>query len=278
MGYPRCFTAPATATLAFAGLAMISAGPAFADPPDDLTGNPPPGPPAVSMTTPEVVEGTGGPNEMVFTLELDRPASGGESLRFYTEDGQGSALPVEDHEPVLAFPVFEDGQTAVEVSVPLVADDVPEANEHILVTIDEPSGLTIADGSGTGIIVDDDIPTIGIDDVTLPEGSGGPTGFHFTIELSDADYATVEDATGLGTILDDDSDGSGDMDRNPRSTPATARDDVTSAPTTTTTARTAALEAALASTNQQAPIDPRLPAAIAIMALAAGSAFMLRRS
>jgi hypothetical protein len=53
---------------------------------------------------------------------------------------------------------------------------------------------------------------------------------------------------------------------------------VTSAPTTTTTARTAALEAALASTNQQAPIDPRLPAAIAIMALAAGSAFVLRRS
>jgi len=195
MAHPRCLdrAAAVTAALAAAGAALLSAGPASAEPPDGYAPNPPtpPDPPTLTMSTPEVVEGTGGPNEMVFTFTLDEPASGGESFRFYTEDAQGSALPVEDHEPLLEFPVFGAGDTELTVAIPLVTDNVPEANEHILVHMDHPTGLAIPDGAGTGIIIDDDIPTIAIDDVTLPEGSGGPTGFHFTVSLSEPSTVDV---------------------------------------------------------------------------------------
>lgn len=169
-----------------------AAGPALAEPPDDWAPNPP-SPPVVTMSTPEVVEGTGGDNAMVFTFTLDEPAQGGESFRFYTQDAQGSAMPIEDHEPMLEFPVFGAGDTELTVEIPLVTDSVPEANEHILVTMDHPEGLTIAGGAvdGTGVIIDDDIPTLAIDDVTLAEGTGGPTGFHFTVELSEPSTVDV---------------------------------------------------------------------------------------
>lgn len=195
MTHPRCLdrAAAVTAALAAAGAALLIAGPASAEPPDGYAPNPPspPDPPTLTMSTPEVVEGTGGPNEMVFTFTLDEAASGGESFRFYTEDAQGSALPVEDHEPMLEFPVFGAGDTELTVAIPLVTDSVPEANEHILVHMDHPMGLAIPDGGGTGIILDDDIPTIAVDDVTLPEGSGGPTGFHFTVTLSEPSTVDV---------------------------------------------------------------------------------------
>lgn len=175
------------------GVVMVWGSGAGADPPDGYAPNPPspPTPPTLTMSTPEVVEGTGGPNEMVFTFELDKPASGGESFRFFTEDAQGSALPVEDHEPMLEFPDFGPGDTELTVGIPIVTDDVPEANEHILVQMDHPMGLTIVDGSGTGVILDDDIPTLTIDDVTAAEGTGGPTGFHFTVALSEPSTVDV---------------------------------------------------------------------------------------
>lgn len=297
------------------GVVMVWGSGAGAEPPDGYAPNPPrpPSPPTISMSTPEVVEGTGGPNEMVFTFELDEPAAGGESFRFYTEDAQGSALPVEDHEPMLEFPDFGPGDTELIVSIPIVTDDVPEADEHILVQMDHPMGLTILDGSGTGVILDDDIPTIAIDDITLPEGTGGPTGFHFTVSLSepstvdvyvsatptagtaaegtdwqslpqlvqfapgetsrelvvsvvgdgtpeadetftvgltDADYATIADGSGRGTIVDDD-------ERKKAATPTTTTS------TTTTAIRTAALDATLAASDEQAPALDLRPAAAA---------------
>lgn len=200
MTHPRCLdraaavaAAAVAAAVAAGGAALLGAGAASAEPPDGYAPNPPtpPEPPTLTMSTPEVVEGTGGPNEMVFTFTLDQPANGGESFRFYTEDAQGSALPVEDHEPILEFPAFGAGDTELTVAIPLVTDHVPEANEHILVHMDHPTGLAIPYGAGTGIIIDDDIPTIAIDDVTLPEGSGGPTGFHFTVSLSEPSTVDV---------------------------------------------------------------------------------------
>lgn len=354
MTYTRCFTV-GIAAIAFTGCAVLTGGPAFADPPDDLTTNPQPSPPSVSISTPEVVEGTGGANELAFMLELDKPASGGESIRFYTQDGQGSAMPVEDHEPVLVTLVFGAGQDAVAASVPLVTDSVPEANEHVLVKIDQPTGLTIADQTGTGVIFDDDAPSISVDDVTLAEGSGGPTGYHFTvslsepstvdvfvsatptagtadagtdwqafsqlvqfsagetshdvvvsvvgdyepeddetftIELSDPAYGVITNDSGLGTILDDDAsdEGSGDdaqtrgqsddTSRDPGPAAGSASDDLGSA-TTSTTTRPAALDATLASSDdEQAPFSPQLLAASTLVALAAASlagAVRLRR-
>jgi hypothetical protein len=123
------------------------------------------------MSSPEVVEGTGGPNEMVFTFELDKPATGGESFRFFTEDAQGTANPVEDHDPMLEFPVFDAGDTELTVSIPIVTDSVHEADEYILVQMDHPMGLTIVDGSGCGWILDDDIAIRGR--IVIGDDGGG---------------------------------------------------------------------------------------------------------
>lgn len=190
MTYLRSFGGALAAGLV---AAVGVAGPALAEPPDDWAPTPPgpPSPPVLTMSTPEVVEGTGGANEMVFEFTLNKPASGGESFRFYTQDAQGSALPVEDHEPMLEFPSFDAGDTSLTVGIPLVTDDVPEANEHILVAMDQPTGLTILDEDGTGVIIDDDIPTLSIADLSQDEGTGGTTTFHVTVALSEPSTVDV---------------------------------------------------------------------------------------
>lgn len=77
-----------------AGLALLPGDPAAADPPGDLTLGEEPDLPAVSLSTPEVLEGTGGANELVFLLELDKPAADGDG-----RDGEPSGRNAPGREP-----------------------------------------------------------------------------------------------------------------------------------------------------------------------------------
>src|SRR5207248_2383831 len=77
-------------------------------------------------------------------------------------------------------------------------------NETFTVTLSSPSGATIADGSGTGTITNDDqaaLPTLRINDISVTEGNSGTKSATFTVTLSAAANGpvTVNFATANGT-------------------------------------------------------------------------------
>ena len=81
-------------------------------------------------------------------------------------------------------------------------DSVYETNETFSVNLSAPSQATLADGSGTGTIQNDDsAPTLSIDDVTHSEGNSGTTNYVFTVSKTGATEvnASVTFATANGT-------------------------------------------------------------------------------
>ena len=79
-------------------------------------------------------------------------------------------------------------------------DTLDEFDEAFTVDLSNPSGASIADGTGIGTIADDDAaPTVSINNVSTPEGDAGATTATFTVSLSapsgkaiSVDYATAD--------------------------------------------------------------------------------------
>ena len=74
---------------------------------------------------------------------------------------------------------FAPGETQKTITVAAIGDATVEANEGFTVTLTSPTGATIAHGSGSGIIVNDDaappppLPTLSISDTSVVEGNPG---------------------------------------------------------------------------------------------------------
>ncbi|HEY1065301.1 MAG TPA: Calx-beta domain-containing protein, partial [Pirellulales bacterium] len=108
---------------------------------------------------------------------------------------------------------FAAGETSKVVSVTVLADLLDEANETLRLVLSNAVGLTIADGTGVGTIVDDDdaapppppppppTPSLTVADVSIVEGNSGVKNAVFTVTLSaaSASTVTVNYATSAGT-------------------------------------------------------------------------------
>ena len=81
-----------------------------------------------------------------------------------------------------------------------------ETNETFMVNVTNVSGATVMDGVGQGTILNDDTPTLSINDVTQSETNSGTTTFTFTVTSSlpaPAGGITFDIATADGTAQDD---------------------------------------------------------------------------
>jgi hypothetical protein len=103
-----------------------------------------------------IVEGADGTTTYLqFPLTLGGPSTGTVSLDY--EVLAGTARDGADFASRSASALtFSPGVTSRTVRVPVYGDDVDEANETVLLTLSQPQGTTIADGSATGTIIDDD--------------------------------------------------------------------------------------------------------------------------
>jgi hypothetical protein len=103
---------------------------------------------------------------------------------------------------------FAPGQTMLAVTVYVIGERRPEADETFFVNLSSPTNATVADGQGVGTIVDDE-PRISIGDVSKAEGKKGKTTlFTFTVSLSSAydQSVTMSFRTANGTATTSDSD------------------------------------------------------------------------
>jgi predicted extracellular nuclease len=111
--------------------------------------------PQVSIGDATVVEGNKGVSYLTFTVSLDHPAADAVSVDWTTANG--TALSGSDYLATGGSITFAPGETSKTVAVPVIGDSVAEANETLTVTLSNVSGGTIADGSGAGTIVNDDL-------------------------------------------------------------------------------------------------------------------------
>ena len=111
-------------------------------------------PPVASIGDAALVEGDDGVTYLVFTVTLDHVSNGTVTVDYDTSGG--SAVEDGDYVGVSGQVSFAPGDTSETISVPLIGDENPENNETLTVTLSNPSGASIGDGTATGTITNDD--------------------------------------------------------------------------------------------------------------------------
>ncbi|WP_205666092.1 Calx-beta domain-containing protein [Aquabacter cavernae] len=136
--------------------------------------------PTLSVSDASVTEGDAGTKVMTFTVTLSSAATGPVSVAYATANGTATAG--SDYVAASGTLTFAAGETTKTIQVTVTGDTAVEANETLVLNLSAPTGATIADGSGTGTITNDDV-------ATPPAGTAG------------VDY-TVRDNWGSGFTAD----------------------------------------------------------------------------
>ena len=139
-----------------------------------------------------------------FTVTLSSAATGAVTVSYATVDGTATAGA--DYTTTSGMLTFEvNGDRTQRVEVPTLEDDEAEETETFTVQLSAPSGATVADGTGTGTIIDDDgggggsVPRIEIEDAEVTEG--GIASFEVTLSSAPTRTVTVAYRTVDGTAV-----------------------------------------------------------------------------
>ena len=146
-------------------------------------------PRTVSVGGASIAEGNGGAVSADFAVTLSTPAAEPVSVSYVTADETATAGI--DYVAASGLLTFAPGETATTVSVPVTGDTTPEGNEVFTLNLSNPSRANIGEGTGRATILDDDLPELRIDDVSVSEGDSGWTRAYFTVSLSSASSQTV---------------------------------------------------------------------------------------
>lgn len=162
--------------------------------------------PALSIDDVIQAEGHAGTSTATFTLRLSGPSSVDQSVTVQTAGGTATAGTDYTAVPttVVTIPA---GTSTVPIAVTIVGDALYEGDESFSLVASGPSaGMTIADGSATGTIDDDEsAPTLAIGDASITEGEttteltftvtqNGLSAFATTVQAATADGGAVSPA------------------------------------------------------------------------------------
>ncbi|HYI38892.1 MAG TPA: Calx-beta domain-containing protein, partial [Allosphingosinicella sp.] len=160
----------------------------------------------LSIADTAVFEGTGGMSSIVFTVTRTGDTSGASSADWTVNLGSGSfsaaASDFAVGQPLTGQVSFAAGEASQTITLNLLTDPDPEADESFTVTLSNAAGATFTDASATGTIVNDDgpPPLVTISDVSQAEGNAGTTVFTFTVtRTGGAGAFTVDYDTAPGT-------------------------------------------------------------------------------
>ena len=138
--------------------------------------------PSIAVRDVLVVEGNSGTTQATFVVALSASSSQTVSCSFATSNG--SATAGSDYAATSGGVTFAPGEIEKPVVVLVNGDTVDEAQETIFLDISNVQNATVSSNRGTGFIVDDDGPTISINNVTITEGNAGTKAATFTLTLS----------------------------------------------------------------------------------------------
>jgi chitinase len=163
--------------------------------------------PALSIADLSVTEGNGDHAHFMFVVTLDKAADGPVTVAYSTANGTAKAG--KDYVASSGTVTFAAGETSKMVHVDIKGDALVEKNETFTVNLSNPTGATIADGTATGTIIDDDgppvPPALSIADLSVVEGNGDHAHFTFVVTLDKAAsgpvtvaYTTANDTAKAG--------------------------------------------------------------------------------
>jgi large repetitive protein len=164
-------------------------------------------PPAFSIDDVSQSEGNSGTTTFTFTVTRTNPTGSGATSVDYRLVAGTATVPT-DVAAASGTVTMTAAETSKSITINVVGDTTHEANEMFTVLLENPRNATIADGSGTGTIQNDDaVPTITIDSPTVTEGSGGTSvNLVYTLNLSNprdvavsVDFATTGGTATAGT-------------------------------------------------------------------------------
>ena len=138
--------------------------------------------PSISVREVSVVEGNSGTRQATFVVALSGSTSQSVSFSFATSNGTATAG--SDYIATSGASAFAPGEVEKPVVVLVNGDTVDEAQETFFLDISNVQNATVSSSRGNGFIVDDDGPTISINDVSVTEGNSGTKAATFTLSLS----------------------------------------------------------------------------------------------
>ncbi len=158
----------------------------------------------LAIDSPRAEEGDAGETStLTFTVTLD-PVSDRQVTVDWADSGGGTATSGEDHEAVAGGTLtFAPGETEKTVAVTVTGDDVGEGNETVEIRLSGATGgAALGTATGTGTIVDNDVPQFSIDSPRVDEGDSGTSDLVFTVTLdpvSDSEVTVAWADSGGGT-------------------------------------------------------------------------------
>jgi aryl-phospho-beta-D-glucosidase BglC (GH1 family) len=159
-------------------------------------------PPAVRINDVVVTEGDAGTSLATFTVRLSKAWTSAVTMDYATVAGTAKAG--SDYIAAAGSLSFAAGEVVKTVSVAIIGDRTPEAQEAFTLELGNVAGATVADGIGRATIRDTDkLPTIGVADTTVAEGDAGLTNAVFALTLDKAwhEAVTVSYVTRNGTAV-----------------------------------------------------------------------------
>lgn len=108
----------------------------------------------------------------VFTISVPIPSAQPITFDYGTADGTATAG--QDYTATTGSATIPAGQTSTTISIPITPDGIDEADETFFLNLGNPTNATIATPQLQATILDDDLPTLNIGDVTIIEGNPFP--------------------------------------------------------------------------------------------------------
>jgi len=155
--------------------------------------------PELSITNSQVVEGNSGTAIMSFNVSLSATSAQPVTVTFASSNGTGTAGV--DYTAASGTLTFNPGDPLVkQIQVQVAGDTLEEPDETFSVILTNATGATIAAGTATGTIINDDVtlPSMSISGVTVAEGDAGTTNASFAVLLSQASASPV--TVGFATV------------------------------------------------------------------------------
>jgi hypothetical protein len=135
---------------------------------------------SITMASSSVAED--GATNLIYTVTLDKAALSAVSVAFSIG---GTATSGTDYAAVSSPLVIAAGQTSGTITINPTADSTVEPDETVVISLAAGSGYSVgSSNSATGTILNDDQPSLSINDVSLTEGNAGTSTATFTVSLS----------------------------------------------------------------------------------------------
>lgn len=147
--------------------------------------------PTVSISDETITEGDSGEQEMTFTVTLSAPATLPVTMNYASVNG--AATSGNDFTAVAGALIFDTGEQTKTITVPILGDTLQEGTENFSVNLTNVANATVTKAQGTGTIIDNEIPPVGvsISDAAIVEGNAGTVNAIFTITLDEASDSEV---------------------------------------------------------------------------------------